>query len=61
MKIEKTKKDELKEIANLRKETILKVTSKDLPESDLKVLIAMNSYKNLLWRYRYADMYCFEK
>lgn len=58
MKIRKAKKQDLKEISELRKNTILKINSKYLPESDLKVLIAMNSYKNLLWRYKYADMYC---
>ncbi|VVB77694.1 Acetyltransferase (GNAT) domain protein [uncultured archaeon] len=58
MKITKVKREDLKEISELRKETILKITSECLPESDLKVLIAMNSYKNLLWRYKYADMYC---
>ncbi|MEK6859427.1 MAG: GNAT family N-acetyltransferase [Nanoarchaeota archaeon] len=61
MKIQKAKKQDLKEIAELRKNTLLKITSKYLPESDIKVLVIMNSYKNLLWRYKYGYMFCLKE
>ena len=57
MKIKKVKKQDLKKISTMRKNTILNINSKYLLESDIQVLIAMNSYKNLLWGHKYADMF----
>jgi len=58
MKIQKATQNDLKKIAELRKNTLENFNLKYLPKSDIKVLITMNSYKNLLWRNKYADMFC---
>lgn len=57
MKITKAKISDLKEIAELRRQTLKKINSKSLPESDIKVLTRMNSLSSLKKRIKQAEMF----
>lgn len=61
MNIIKATLKDLKEIAELRKNTIEKINSQFLPETDILVLKRLNSYFNLLKRIKKADMFCIKE